>query len=80
MGRFVKGQIVVIPFPFTDLSGKKKRPAIVVANLRGDDVILCPVTTQKADAYSINKPIGIISHSKLVELINKIVDIIAFED
>ena len=31
MGKFVKGDIVVIPFPFSDLSGSKRRPALVIA-------------------------------------------------
>ncbi|MDR3570016.1 MAG: hypothetical protein P4L43_18490 [Syntrophobacteraceae bacterium] len=39
MGRFVKGDIVVIPFPYSDLSASKKRPALVVASLDGYDVI-----------------------------------------
>jgi mRNA interferase MazF len=33
MERFVKGDVVVIPFPFSDLSGSKKRPAFVLADL-----------------------------------------------
>jgi|GEM_PF-6309381 len=28
MGRFVKGDIVILPFPFSDLSASKKRPAL----------------------------------------------------
>ncbi|MBI5841045.1 MAG: type II toxin-antitoxin system PemK/MazF family toxin [Chloroflexi bacterium] len=54
MGKFVKGDVVVIPFPFSDLSASKKRPAFVVTQLTGDDVILCMITTPaKADNYSI---------------------------
>jgi mRNA interferase MazF len=45
MERLVKGDIVVLPFPFSDLSQSKKRPALVVAPLQGDDVILCQITT-----------------------------------
>lgn len=55
MARFVKGDIVVIPFPFSDLSGNKKRPALVLADLPGDDVILCQITSQNnKDAFSIS--------------------------
>lgn len=55
MERFVKGDIVSLNFPFTDLSGFKKRPALVIATLRGDDVILCQITTKekRADEYSV---------------------------
>jgi mRNA interferase MazF len=54
MGAFVKGDVVVVPFPFADLSGNKKRPALVVANLLGADVVLCLITSQKAkDTYAI---------------------------
>jgi len=54
MGRFIKGDVVVLPFPFSNLSGSKKRPALVVAQLSGDDVILCMITkTDRGDGYSI---------------------------
>ena len=46
MGAFVKGDIVVAYFPFSDLSDAKKRPALVLAQLRGNDVILCQITSQ----------------------------------
>jgi mRNA interferase MazF len=52
--RFIKGDVVVIPFPFSDLSNAKRRPALVVANLKGNDLILCQITSQKVkDEYSI---------------------------
>jgi mRNA interferase MazF len=54
MGKFVKGDVVVVPFPFSDLSANKRRPALVIAALTGDDVILCQITTQSAtDSYAI---------------------------
>jgi len=55
MGKFVKGDIVIIPFPFTDLSSNKKRPALIIANLHGDDVILCQITSKNVkDNYAIS--------------------------
>lgn len=49
-----KGDVVVIPFPFTDLSAAKKRPAIVVTILEGDDIILCQITSEaRFDSYFI---------------------------
>ncbi|MBI2968456.1 MAG: type II toxin-antitoxin system PemK/MazF family toxin [Bacteroidetes bacterium] len=54
MGKFVKGDIVIIPFPFSDLSGFKKRPALVLADLPGDDIILCQITSRNlSDEYAI---------------------------
>ncbi|MEP7336201.1 MAG: type II toxin-antitoxin system PemK/MazF family toxin [Acidobacteriota bacterium] len=55
MGAFVKGEVVVVPFPFSDLSATKRRPSLVVAQLTGDDVILCQITSQGvADKYAIS--------------------------
>ena len=52
---FVKGDVVVLPFPFSDLSKSKKRPSLVVSNLVGDDLILCQITSEsRVDDYSIN--------------------------
>ncbi len=54
MGRFVRGDVVVLPFPFSDLTQAKRRPAIIIAELEGDDRILCQITSQHSDdAYSI---------------------------
>jgi mRNA interferase MazF len=43
---FVKGDIVIVPFPFSDLTEAKRRPALVLAVLMGDDLILCQITSQ----------------------------------
>jgi mRNA interferase MazF len=54
MAKFVKGDIVVIPFPFSDLSQSKRRPALVLSVLQGNDIILCQMTSQKVkDNYAI---------------------------
>ena len=47
MENFIKGNVVVIPFPFSDLSASKRRPALVLANFSGDDILLCQITSQK---------------------------------
>jgi len=44
MERFVKGDVVVMPFSYTDLSIVKKRPALVIASLKGENVILAQIT------------------------------------
>jgi mRNA interferase MazF len=54
MAKFVKGDIVVIPFPFSDLSGSKRRPAFVLADLPGSDIILCQITSRfKKDKFAV---------------------------
>jgi len=55
MAKFVKGEVVVIPFPFSDLSGSKRRPALVLADLPGADLILCQITSQNSpkDPFAI---------------------------
>jgi mRNA interferase MazF len=44
MERLVRGDIVVTPFPFSDLRSTLKRPALILANLEGKDAILCQIT------------------------------------
>lgn len=54
MARLIKGDVVVVPFPFSDLTQSKKRPALVISVLGGDDLILCQITSQLIkDNYSI---------------------------
>ncbi len=38
--------MVVVPFPFSDLSQSKRRPALVVTAFEGDDLLLCQITSQ----------------------------------
>ncbi len=54
MEALMKGDVVVLPFPFSDLSASKKRPAFIITPLEGDDVILCQITSSaKYDKYSL---------------------------
>lgn len=55
MGKPVAGDVVVLPFPQTDLRIGKRRPALVVVSLPGDDLILCQITSQvHRDMYSVS--------------------------
>ena len=45
MGIPAIGQVVLVPFPFSDLSRTKMRPAVVLAEAGRDDWILCQVTS-----------------------------------
>ena len=43
MAKFIKGNVVVVPFPFSGLTQAKRRPALVISKLEGDDIILCQI-------------------------------------
>jgi mRNA interferase MazF len=45
MGSLAAGQVVLVTFPFSDLSASKLRPAIVSANADRGDWILCQITS-----------------------------------
>jgi mRNA interferase MazF len=48
----VAGEIVVIPFPRID--SEKGRPALVIADLPGADLILCQITSRAhSDAFAV---------------------------
>jgi len=49
MEGFVKGDIVIMAFPFSDFSQSKKRPALVLASLGGEDVVVCQITSSIAE-------------------------------
>lgn len=54
MAKFIKGEVVAIPFPFSDLTQAKRRPALILTELEGDDLILCQITSQAIkDKYAI---------------------------
>lgn len=44
------GEVVLVPFPFTDQSGAKKRPAVIVSsggyNLNRRDIVIMAITGQ----------------------------------
>lgn len=54
MERFIKGDVIVLPFPFTDLSSAKRRPAVILADLKGNDYIMLQITSKNVrDSYAI---------------------------
>ncbi len=51
-------EIVLLPYPFSDLEGKKVRPALIVSNdifnKKSDDCVMVPMTSViKDEPYSI---------------------------
>lgn len=43
------GKIVLIPFPFTDLTSAKLRPALIVSGSPENDVVVLFITSRKPD-------------------------------
>ena len=49
--QFKQGDIVIVPFPFTNLSAVKQRPVLVLSKNTGDeDIITCGITSNLADS------------------------------
>jgi mRNA interferase MazF len=79
------GKIVLVPFPFTDLSGSKVRPALIISNkIIGDDIVVCFISTNikkkeklgvfvKMDSINGLKSNSVIMVSKIATLEKKII-------
>ena len=50
--RYEQGDIVIVPFPFSDLTGSKQRPVLVLSkrNYNDSDIITCGITSRIKDA------------------------------
>jgi mRNA interferase MazF len=44
--KLARRQVVLLPFPFSDLSASKLRPALVLADAGRGDWLLCQITSQ----------------------------------
>jgi mRNA interferase MazF len=54
VGTFAVGQVVLLPFPFSDLSRSKLRPALLLADAGRGDWIACQITSNPyADSNAI---------------------------
>jgi len=64
--------ILLVPFPFSDQSGKKVRPVLVLSNndynKSGDDLIVCAITSNlKTNKYSIVIDEDNLEHGRLYQ-------------
>ncbi|MDZ7313684.1 MAG: type II toxin-antitoxin system PemK/MazF family toxin [candidate division KSB1 bacterium] len=56
---YKQGEIVLVPFPYSDLSGSKRRPVLIVSNdaynTSFPDIVVAVITSKatKPDAYSL---------------------------
>ena len=57
MAKFKRGDIVLLPFPFSDASGAKRRPTLILAELPfygGMDYLVCMISSRDTnDPHSI---------------------------
>jgi mRNA interferase MazF len=66
MGVFTAGQVVIVHFPFSDLTASKLRPAIVLAEAGRGDWILCQITSKSyGDSRAIQLDAGDFANGSL---------------
>ncbi|MBV6626134.1 MAG: type II toxin-antitoxin system PemK/MazF family toxin [Rivularia sp. (in: Bacteria)] len=53
LDNFAKGDVISVPFPFSDASTTKKRPALIIAQSDSNNAILCPITSKPGRDYEI---------------------------
>ena len=85
-----RNEVVLLPIPFTDLTSRKVRPAIVIGR-NGADLFLAPISSQLSNtdfalkewrAAGLNVPCGVKAQLATVEerLIVKTVGVLAAVD
>jgi len=76
---YKQGEIVLVPFPYSDLSGSKRRPVLIVSNdsynASFPDVVVAVITskTMKPDVYALtlesqDLEIGQLPESSLIRI------------
>ena len=66
MGAFAAGQVVIVHFPFSDLTASKLRPAVVLAEAGRGDWVLCQITSKSyGDSRAIPLDTGDFAHGSL---------------
>ena len=62
---FSKGDILIVPFPFSNLYSVKKRPVVVLSEV-GEDIIVCAITSNlRENKYSVLIDNSCLSEGKL---------------
>ncbi|KAF3887052.1 MULTISPECIES: type II toxin-antitoxin system PemK/MazF family toxin [Nostocales] len=48
-----KGDVISVPFPFSDASATKRRPALIIAESDSNNIMVCPITSKPGRDYEI---------------------------
>lgn len=71
--RFKRGDIVLLPFPFTDQSGIKRRPVVFLSaneyNIRRRDLVVAPITSNISSKQLGDTVIGYWAETGLLKTI-----------
>src|SRR5580693_4545788 len=66
MGAFAAGQVVIVHFPFSDLTASKLRPAVVLAEAGRGDWILSQITSKSyGDPAAVQLDLSDFAHGSL---------------
>jgi|SRR3989344_8959925 len=49
MEKLVEGDVIVLEFPFSDLKFYKRRPSLIIKIPKGEDVIICQITSESQE-------------------------------
>ena len=76
--KYKQREIVLVPFPYSDLSSTKRRPVLIVSNdnynQKFHDVVVCVITSNKyKDTYSLtlennDLEMGVLPESSIVKV------------
>lgn len=58
MTSYKPGDVVAVPFPFSDLSGVKKRPALVLAVAERNQELVCMMLTSVSKGGMLEQPLA----------------------
>lgn len=56
--RYTFGDIIIVDFPYSDRSGSKRRPALVLAHDFEDDVLLARITSKPRESATDARLLG----------------------
>jgi mRNA interferase MazF len=81
-----RNDVILLPIPFTDLTSRKVRPAVVIG-VSGADLLLVPISSQMANtdfelahwqAAGLNVPCGVkaqlasVDHKQVIKIVGKL--------